>query len=281
MLTKLSAVAMMLGTLSYAAAGTTAIGTASARGDMRVDGYMVKGDATLFNGTTVETGQASVALRLNKGVEIKLSTGARGTFYSDRLVLQQGSSEWAPSNSFLIEANGLRVTPNEPNSRGMVSLSGAKTVEVAALTGGFRVTNERGLLLARVSPGHALSFGVPAAGAPDETSITITGSLTKEGEYYFLTVPETHMVYELTGKNLDNLTGKNVTIAGAISSHTKPAHDATSVVVVSSAKKNAGPAGAGMSAGAKAIIGTAIVGGAAGVGVGVYEANQPSTPASR
>jgi hypothetical protein len=89
------------------------------------------------------------------------------------------------------------------------------------------------------------------------------------------------MVYELTGENLDNLTGKNVTIAGAISSSAKPAYGATSVVVVSSAKKNAGPARAGMSAGAKAIIGTAIVGGAAGVGVGVYEANQPSTPASR
>ena len=56
MKSKLPAVLMILSTFSYAAAGTTAIGTVSARGDMRVDGYRVNGDATLFDGTVVETG---------------------------------------------------------------------------------------------------------------------------------------------------------------------------------------------------------------------------------
>ena len=67
MISKLFAAAMVLCAASYATAGTTAIGTVSARGSLRVDGYAVKGDATLFNGTVVETGQASAALRLNKG----------------------------------------------------------------------------------------------------------------------------------------------------------------------------------------------------------------------
>ena len=53
--------------LSNAEAGTVLIGTASARGDMRVDNYTVKGGATLFDGSVVETGQASADLHLGAG----------------------------------------------------------------------------------------------------------------------------------------------------------------------------------------------------------------------
>src|SRR6202035_1142736 len=101
------AITPMLLTCSYAMAGSTAIGTASARGDMRIDGDSVKGNATLFDGTVVETGQATAALRLDRGIEIKLATGSRGTLYRDRIVLQQGTSEFAPSGPFYLEANGL------------------------------------------------------------------------------------------------------------------------------------------------------------------------------
>jgi hypothetical protein len=57
---KLQVVMAVLCMLSNAAAGTVSIGTASARGDMRVDSYMVKGNATLFDGSVVETGEATV-----------------------------------------------------------------------------------------------------------------------------------------------------------------------------------------------------------------------------
>ena len=189
MIRKLSAFVMLFCTLTYATAGTTSIGTASVRGDMRVDGYAVKGDATLFDGTVVETGQASAVLRLDKGVEIKLATGSRGTLHRDRLVL---------------EANGLQVTPSEPNSRGVVSMSDANTVEVAALTGGFRVTNNRGLLLASVHPGDALSFGAQQPGVPNTPGVvpmTLYGTLTKANGHYYLLLPtpDLGISYELTG----------------------------------------------------------------------------------
>ena len=53
----------------------------------------MKGNATLFDGSVVETSQASADLRLNKGVEITMSPASRGTLYSDHLVLQQGPSQ--------------------------------------------------------------------------------------------------------------------------------------------------------------------------------------------
>ena len=59
MLKKIEYAAILLSILGYASAENVSIGTASARGDMRVDSYVVKGNATLFDGTVVETGQAT------------------------------------------------------------------------------------------------------------------------------------------------------------------------------------------------------------------------------
>ncbi len=50
MFKKLQVAAVLLCLLSYAEAVTVSIGTASVRGDMRVDSYTVKGNATLFDG---------------------------------------------------------------------------------------------------------------------------------------------------------------------------------------------------------------------------------------
>ena len=143
---------------SYAVAGTTAIGTASARGSMRVDGSVVNGNATLFSGTVLETSEATTAVRLDKGVEIKLATDSRGTLYRDRMVLEKGAGELA-AGRFLLQASGLRVTPDAPNSRGVVSFKDRNTVQVSALQGSFDVANDHGFLLASVRPGLAMSSG--------------------------------------------------------------------------------------------------------------------------
>ena len=274
MIKKLQAVIMLLCMIPYAAAGTVSIGTASARGDMHIDSYMVKGNATLFDGSVVETGQATADLRLDKGTEITMSTGSRGTLYRDRLVLQRGESELAANSSFQLEANGLRVTPNEPNSRGVVSLKAKNTVEVAALNGSFGVTNDQGILLASVRPGRTVSFAIQAGGAPTPNLFSGEGMVSFENGHYYLTTLEGK--YELIGnKNFKGYVGTKVSIAGTI--HGSAAAGAISAVSVSSI----GIVGAtGISAATAAIIAGTVVAGGTGVGVGVYEANQSSTSAS-
>ena len=287
MMSKLPAYLMIFSTLSYAATGTKAIGTVSARGDMRVDGYSVNGDATLFDGTVVETGQAAAALRIDKGGEIKLAQDSRGTLHSDRLILQQGIGEWTPSGSFSFEANGLRVSPSEANSSGVVSMDSAHTVEVATLTGQFQVTNENGLLLARVSPGHPLSFGMVQAGtpSPSPSSITVTGTLDIEAGTYFITVTSTGVVYQLSAnaaatKTFARQVGAIVTLTGTISSEVKPSLGAAAVIDVSNDKQVAkGTSGAGFDS--KVLIGALIIAGAAGIALGTLVSNKSTTPASR
>lgn len=213
MFKKLQVAAILLCMLSYATAGTVSIGTVSARGNMRVDNYVVQGNATLFDGSVVETGQASADLRLNKGAKITMSSSSRGTLYSDHLVLQQGESELAASNTFNLQANGIRVTPNEPNSRGIVSIKQGNTVEVASLNGGFGVSTAHGVMLANIKPGHTVSFAMQEGAKPDE--FYGVGLVTQENGVYYLTTDE-NVKYVLTCKDFHHFVGDKVVVSGTI-----------------------------------------------------------------
>jgi len=284
MLKKLQVVAIVMCMMSYAAAGTVAIGTASARGDMRVDSYTVNGDATLFDGSVVETGQVTADLHLNKGTEVTLATGSRGTLHTDRMVLQQGQTELTSSSSYKIEANGLRVSATSANSRGMVSLKSGNTVEVAALNGSFGITNTQGVLVATVRPGQPLSFAI-AAGAPDlqlHGDFEATGTISKDGGNYFLTV--NGQKFQIKGKmDIDSLVGKtNVKIKGevvglivnGVVSGETPAADAIAVIQVHH------HAAAGAFALQGWIIGGLAVGAGVGVYVGVHNTSSQGSPTS-
>jgi hypothetical protein len=281
MFKKLLTVAILLCMSSFATAGTVSIGTASARGDMRVDSYVVKGNATLFDGSVVETGQATVDMRLDKGTQITMSTSSRGTLYRDRLVLQQGKSMLAASSSFQLEANGLHVTPNTPNSRGVVSLKAGNTVEVAALSGSFGVTNDHGVLVASVPSGHVVSFAmqtggnVQAGGSP--TEYTGVGTVSYANGHYYLT-DSAGEKFEITCKDYKKYVGKEVSLSGTVQTAATPTQDATSVVC---GKTVASSSAAGMSSTSKLLASGVVAYTAVGIGYVVYEANQSPTPASR
>jgi hypothetical protein len=270
MLKKLQVTAILMCMLSYAEAGTVSIGTASARGEMRVDNYTVKGNATLFDGSVVETRQATADLHLNKGAEITLSSDSRGTLYSDHIVLQQGESELAASSSFQLEANGLRVTPNEPNSRGTVAVKAGNTVEVASLNGSFGVTNGHGIMLANVRPGHMVSFAMQADGNP--ATFSGVGLVSIENGTYYLTT-DADVKYVLSCKDFHKYVWDKVFVSGTVQSAGN-----TSVLCVKSIDINGG---GGMSKATKWIIAGIIVGGGLGAGLGISSSNQSPTPASR
>ena len=277
MLKNLQVAAIILCMLSYASAGTVSIGTVNVRGEMRVDSNNVKGNATLFDGSVVETGQATADLLLNKGlnkgVEIKLSTGSRGTLYNDHLVLQQGESELAASSQFELQANGLHVTPNEANSRGVVSLKSGDTVEVASLSGSFGVTNDHGVLLANVRPGRTVSFAMQAKAIPNVFSGV--GLISSENGTYYLTTDES-VKYVLTCKDVHRFVNDKVAISGTVEG---AAGQAGGSLCVKSVSINGG-GGLGMTSTAKWLIAGTIVGGAAVVGVAIDFTNQPANPAS-
>jgi len=287
MLKKLVTVIVLACMVSYVSAGTASIGTASARGDLRVDNYLVRGNATLFDGSVVETGQATADLRLGKGTEITMATSSRGTLYRNRLVLQQGESQLAAGSSFKLEASGLRVTPIQANSRGVVALRPGNTVEVAVLNGSFGVANAQGILLASVRHGQALSFAMK--GGTSSTSFSGIGVVSSENGHFYISTEGVGEKYELTGKNLKKYVGKKVLISGTVQAGVQQAGGSTPVVSVNSVNINCtdlqrgnNESGTnGLGAKKSLFILGAILAPAAGIGLAVNSANQSSTPASR
>ena len=273
----------LFGAIALAARTQGPIGAASVHGNMRVDDATVVGNATLFDGSIVETAGSPATLRLGKGVEIRIAAESRGKLYRDRLVLEKGSGELVSADGFAVEASSLRVVPDSPTARGVVSLEHDASLRVSALSSGVRVTTAGGFLLAVVQPGRALAFSPATSGA---NPMSVTGCLRKKAGVYLLTVA-TGVVYELTGKDLDSMVGATVTITGTADLNTKARGGASQVIAVSaaSADKDARcSAVVGMAFGTKMIIAGVSVAAAAGSAAAIYETDpfggsQP--PASR
>jgi hypothetical protein len=276
MLRKLQIAAILSCMLSYAAAGTVSIGTASVRGNMRVDNYVVKGNATLFNGSVVETDQATANLRLNKGTQITLSTNSRGTMYSDHAILQQGETQVIASNSFQLQASNVRVFPNEPNSVGVVSLKPGNTVEVATLTGSFGVSSNNGIMLANVHPGRTVSFAMDAAASP--TAFSGLGIVSFENGTYYLTTDE-DVKYVLTCHDSHKYVGDKVYVTGTVEAPAGQPNGAQGTLLCVKTMDINGPGG--MSRGTKWLIAGLIIGGGITAAIVLGEKNHPPPPASK
>jgi hypothetical protein len=261
---------------AYASGGTGSIGTVSARGDVRVDGYTVSGNGTLFDGTAVETGQATATLRLDNGTEITLAVNSHGVVYRDHLVLLEGRSQLKSSGSpFLLEADGLRVSPGGPNALGVVALRPASTVDVAALTGDFRIADDADFSVAHVTTGAAMSFHASQqAAAPGETFVDGAVGLVSvdsgTGNYYFTS--DSGVKYMLSSaKELHKYVGKKVVISGFLQAP-EESSAATELIVTSIGINGQ----TGTTGSKKVLVGTAVAGGAAAVAIGVAEATKGS-----
>ena len=262
---KLKALLVVVCMLSYAEAGSVSIGTASVRGDMRVDNYTVKDSATLFDGSVVETGPASADLHLGEGTEIRMASSSRGTLHRDSLVLQQGASELSASNHFKLEAEGLSVVPSEPNSRGTVSLGPGNTVGGRGAERQLRRNEPERHSSGQRSPGSRNL--ICYAGGSNGDDFSAVGMVSYEGGQYFLTTTE-DVKYELTCKDFRKFVGtKAVVILGKVEAATTGG--LPPMVCVKSIQINGAT---GLSAGARLIIAGVSVGAGAGIGFAVHAA---------
>lgn len=85
---------------SAVALAAPAIGIVTASGHFSVEGSQVWGNATLFDGTTIETSSASSELDLRNGVKVQLAAGSRARIWQNRLVLEKGIAQLAAPVSF-------------------------------------------------------------------------------------------------------------------------------------------------------------------------------------
>jgi hypothetical protein len=252
--------ALAAGGMGEAASGAApVIGTVVAKGTFRLDNATVTGNATLFEGATIETKNAESRMELSGGAKVLLGTESKARFYGDHMVLEKGGGQLEKASGFRFEARGLTIQPETGNASARVTLTGGARVELAALSGSFRVLNARGMLVANVGAGRGLALE-PQAG---DAATKLTGTLTKVGGHYLLTDETTNVTVELAGQGLAKEVGNRVEITGSMDPTATPVTDASQFVRVTALKHLGKGTGTGAAAAGR---GGAAGGGTAGGG---------------
>lgn len=213
----MSSIRLLLGCMFAAAvafAASPSIGLAVANGSFQLDKSKVYGNATLFDGSFIETAAVSSDLVLLNGARLRLGAESQARVHPDRLVLEKGQGEIGAASAYSIEALGLRAAPASPQSRLVVTYSGPARIQVAALFGSARVSGANGLLVANVPAGTALDLEPQAAGATAASKLV--GTLQFKDGSFLLTDEVSHVAYVLTGSGLDQYTGDRVEVTGNI-----------------------------------------------------------------
>ncbi|MFN7921782.1 MAG: hypothetical protein U0Q16_16905 [Bryobacteraceae bacterium] len=218
---------LAVGSFVPALAGNGAIGIAEAPGRFKVNGSDVSGNATLFNGATVETARASSRLRV-QGARLELNPGSRLKVFEKSAALELGAGELAGSE-YAIEARSLRIAPEGQSTVARVKLDEGKGVLVAAANGPVRVYNHLGDLVASVRAGSALSL-IPEPAQAENSNLT--GCVKKVDGKYLLTDTTANITVELRGTDLDANVGKRVDMTGSTFRTATPAPGASKVVRV-------------------------------------------------
>jgi hypothetical protein len=279
--------------LGLLSAATSGIGVAMSEGNLLINSSSAAGNATIFNGSTLETMSTASQVRLNDGARLRLASDSRGTVFSDHVDLQKGS---ASITGYSANANGLNVRADGKASA-TVSMRDQGVVEIAALTGSVHVFDAAGMNVANLVPGRALDLKPQDAGANAPSNLT--GCAVKSGSNTLLTDETSNVTVQLKGGNVK--TGQRVQVTGSMVPNATPPSGATQVINVTDVKPvggackgvaaAGGAAAAGAAAGAAggAAIGTTTlivvgVAAAAGAGVGIAAAtgsfNSNTTPAA-
>jgi len=232
------------------------IGTVVVKGSFRLDHATITGNATLFEGATIETKSAASRIELSSGAKVSLGLESQARFYGDHLILEKGEGRLEKAEGFRFEARGLMIQPETGNASARVALTGGARVEVAALSGSFRVLNATGVLVANLAPGHALELEPQLAA----TTSKVTGTLRQAGGHYLLTDETTNVTVELAGPGLSKEVGSRVEATGSMDPTATPITDASQYIRVSEVK-HLGKVASGSSGAAAA--------GQGGAGVGI------------
>ncbi len=203
------------------AAAEKTLGVATASGEFMVNNARVTGNATVFEGTVIATGAKSSRVRLGEGRQVGLAANSRARFHEDRLVLDEGVSEVATGGTYEIEAGKLRLSPASGDTMARIARPTASVVEVAALAGSLRVFDARGIQIANVVPGVALSFE-PQAGEASAPS-SFLGCLMKKEDIFVIYDQAARILVELRGNlNFEDEWGNRVQVVGTTDTAAEP-----------------------------------------------------------
>lgn len=209
--------------------GSPAIGIVTASGHFTVEHSRIWGNSTLFDGSLVETGDASSEISLRNGVKVQLGVASRARVWENRVAIEKGVGHVAAPGSYEVDAAGLKIHAGSATARLRVGLTEPDRVEVTALIGSARVLSGADLLLAAIPTGHSMGFSMQAGASG---AVTRTGCLLYKDNHFILQDENTQEVVELNGPDLALNVGNRVEVTGTAASTKPTVSIATSVVNV-------------------------------------------------
>jgi hypothetical protein len=269
-LTRTTLMLLAGGAAAWLTAAGSSIGIAVTNGGFRVDHAHVSGNATLFDGSSVETVTAPSQLQLKDGAVMRLARDARATVYERKLILEKGFGQMEFAAGYEVEARSLHISPATNDTVTRISVSSGRQVQVGAVRGAVRVTNSTGLLVAKLEAGSSMSF------EPEETGVAVptraSGCLIAKAGKVIMSEQTTNVILELQGTGLDSQIGNRVEIVGTAVKDSPAVSGASQVIRVTQVTPihKGGCAGIAKKLGGSAVAGTtiAVAGAAAGAGAG-------------
>jgi hypothetical protein len=234
---------------------------ATSQGNIIINSGWTPGNATVFEGSTLQTDKAVSQVHLKDGGQVKFASESRGMLFSDHVDLQSGSAQ---VSGLAANANGLVIKTGKSGTAA-IAIRG-KATEVAALVGDVHVFNAQGINVANLIPGAALSL-VQDAGAAAPSSLT--GCAVRRDGNTLLTDETSNVTVQLRGGNVRP--NRHVTVTGSLVSGVTPFSPATEVIDVTSVKDAPGsckaPGAAAAGAAGAAGAGSAASAGGATAGI--------------
>jgi len=260
---------MGTGTSAVAAApvaGASVIGMTSGQSGVVLDNSKVGSNATLFDGSTVQTTSYS-RIHLNDGTRLDFGADSKAQVFARRATLETGTTEVQSASGYEIDTQMLKILPAEATSVARIRIGDGSRVFVTAVNAPVRVLNKDGMLVARVKPGVPLSFLPQAAGA---SAFDKTGCVLEKNGAAILVDESGNEVSELRGTDLRRAVGNRVHVTGSVETGATPAGGASQVVdvVQSNVTRRGGCADVAAKLGAATtaagLAGAAVAGAAAG-----------------
>jgi hypothetical protein len=256
-------------------ASAPVIGLAVSQGRMEIERAPVEGSGSLTNGIMLSSAASPARIRLTNGNGATLAANSRARVFIDRIVLEKGQV-LSTSAGYRTEASGFQAVALGVNAQALVGVL-AKEIQVSAIRGSVKVTDGRGMVVARIPSGRAISLEPPSSSTAGQSDFT--GVLRRDRTGFVLRDDVTDLDVELRGAGLERHTGSRVHATGKAQAS---ADGESQIMLVSrltvaqaqdSPSQERPPGGnrpdteqpkTGMSNGAKVAIIAAVAGGAAG-----------------
>jgi hypothetical protein len=146
--------------LILAAGASSTIGVAKSSSDFLLDGAAVYSNATVFDGSSIETQAAPSVVRLSNS-ELTVLPSSKATLHADRVTVEKGA---IISRNQIVDAGNLHIAPSSNASLLRIEVVNANLVLVTAAQGAGEVRDSSGKVIASLPPGSARSFTRNAQG---------------------------------------------------------------------------------------------------------------------